>query len=142
MEKAQENLHSVPVTGDPGSANMDVVLRSTITEAIRHSPNSRDRVAEDMSALLGVSVTVRILNAFTSEANEQHRFPLAWTIALCIAINDWRVLRLVVERAGFFLIEAWQRPVLELGERMVATRMSQREIESRVEEIVNARSRP
>jgi hypothetical protein len=98
-----------------------------------------------MTSLLGrppeSPVTFRILNAFTSGSSEQHRFPMAWAIALCATLNDWGILRLVAERAGFFLIEPWQRPVLELGERMVATRMSQREIESRVEEIVNARSR-
>ncbi len=142
MSKAGQNLHSVPGSGTPGAANIDVTLRATITEAIRRSPKTRDQVADEMTLLLGRPVTVRILNAFTSESNEQHRFPLAWTVALSLTLDDWSLLRLVAERAGFFLIEAWQKPVLELGERMVATRMSQREIESRVEEIVNARSRP
>lgn len=112
-----------------------------VTEVIRNSSRSRAQVADEMSRLLGISVTERMLDCYTAESKEKHRFPAAFVPAFCRATADFRLLYLLAERLGFAVIEAWQVPVLELGERVVATRMSQREIDVRSEELVAARSR-
>jgi hypothetical protein len=96
------------------------LVREIITSSIKKSPKSRQLVAEEMSSLLGRKVTLPMLNAFTSDANEKHRWPLAWTRAFCHVTSDWTLLRAVVERAGFYVADQRDIQLLELGRQYLA----------------------
>jgi hypothetical protein len=98
-----------------GSFDDDPMARAIITDSIRRSARSRDQVADEMTLLLGKRITARMLNAFTSEANEQHRFPLCFTRAFCEAVQDWRLVALIAERSGLQLISGEEVLLLELG---------------------------
>jgi hypothetical protein len=82
---------------------------------MRRSEKSRDQVAEEITKLVGEKVTVRMLNSYTSEAAEQHRWPLQYTTALCFVLDDWTLLRAVVEKSGFYVITAAEKELLDLG---------------------------
>lgn len=106
----------------PGSCDDDALVRGLITDGIKKSQKSREQIAEDMSALTGQRVTLRILNAFTAEAAERHRFPIAWARAFCVAVNDWLLLKFIAERAGCELIDSKESQVLEIGRAYLARR--------------------
>lgn len=115
----------------PGSCDDDALVRGLVTDGIKKSHKSREQIAEDMSLLTGQKITPRMLNAFTAEAMERHRFPVCWARAFCIAVNDWLLLRFVASRAGFELIDARERQMLEIGRAY----LSRKKIEARLGEL-------
>lgn len=100
---------------DPGSMNDEGLVRGIVTGCIRKSSKSREQISEEMSRLTGSTVTVRMLNSYTSEAAEQHRWPSQYTRAFCHVVEDWSLLRCIVERAGFHMITHAEADLLALG---------------------------
>lgn len=104
----------------PGSMNDDGTIRAIIADCIRQCTKSREQIADEMSHLVGEKITVRMLNSYTSEAAEQHRWPSQFTRAFCLVVQDWSLLRCIVERAGFYLIDEVEADLLELGRQTAA----------------------
>ncbi len=103
----------------PGSLNDDLMVREVITNAIKRSTKSREEIAEEMSRLLAVSVTERMITAFTSESKELHRWPGAWDRAFCAAVGDDSLLKCRVEAAGYKVIDSIEADLLDLGREML-----------------------
>ena len=99
----------------PGSLNDDLLVRETITEAIKRSSKSREQIADEMTRTLGLAVTARMISSFTAESKELHRWPGAWDRAFCAAVGDNALLFCCVERAGFKVINSAEVDLLELG---------------------------
>ena len=72
------------------------------------STKSRAQVADEMSALVGRRISVRMLDEYAREAKT--RFPAALVDAFCTALGDDRLKRLVVGDS--------HRPLIELGEKL------------------------
>jgi hypothetical protein len=115
----------------PGSCDDDALVRGLITDGIKKSHKSREQIADEMSALTGQKISTRMLNAFTAEAMERHRFPFCWARAFCLAVNDWLLIKFIASRAGFELIDSKDRQVLEVGRAY----LSRRKIEARMGEL-------
>jgi hypothetical protein len=88
----------------PGALDMDIAVRWALTQAIRGSSLSREQIVERMSYITGREITVPMLDTFTAESKRQHRFPLAWANAFCAVTNDYRLISLMVEKAGFRVV--------------------------------------
>lgn len=106
-----------PLSFEPGdeSLNDDVLVRATISASIKASSLSRVQIADAMTQVLGVRVTTKMLNNYSSEAMQPYRFPAAWDRAFCRVTNDDTLLTCRVERAGLFVITAEEKDILELG---------------------------
>jgi hypothetical protein len=124
----QPSLFSLQPTPMPGSLNDDSLVRAIVTEGIRNSTKSREQIADEMTLLLADKVTIRMLNSYTSEAAEQHRWPAQYTRAFCYVIQDWSLLRCIAERAGFRLITAEEAELLELGRQFLMRKRADEEI--------------
>lgn len=98
-----------------GLLNDDLMVRNIITAAIKRCGKSREEIAEQLSMLLGVSVTARMIGSFTAESKELHRWPGAWDRAFCRATGDDTLLRCRAEAAGFKVISGAEIELLELG---------------------------
>lgn len=99
----------------PGELNDALVIRGVLTDSIKHCAKSRAQIAEEMTYLVGREVTERMLNAYTAESKEDHRWPSELTRAFCAVTGDNRLLRCVVERAGLYVISDEDAALLELG---------------------------
>lgn len=66
---------------------------------------SRDEVAQRMSDYLGETVSVHMLNAYVSEARENHTINIDRFAALVHATQDWRLLALLPGLFGFSVVE-------------------------------------
>jgi hypothetical protein len=99
----------------PGSLNDEFVIRGLITTAIKNCSKSRQQIAEEMTNLLGATVTKRALDSYTSEAADLNRWPAQYTRAFCYVTNDWSLIRCVSERCGLHVITKAERKLLELG---------------------------
>lgn len=99
----------------PGSLNDELMVRSVLTASIKRSSKSREVIADEMSVLLGITVTARMITAFTAESKELHRWPGAWDRAFCSVVGDTTLLTCRAELAGFCLITAEDEAILKLG---------------------------
>lgn len=99
----------------PQNFNDDAMIRSVITRSIRACDKSRDQIADEMTAMLGVPVTASMLNNFSAEAKQQHRWPAAWDRAFCQAVGDDTLLVCRVQAAGLIVISQADLDLLELG---------------------------
>jgi len=112
----------------PGSLNDRNIVRAIVTESIRNSEKSREQIAEELTVLLGERVTVRMLNSYTSEAAEMHRWPLQYARAFCFAVSDWTLLRAIAERSGFQMITKSEGELLTLGREYLKQKRSAEQI--------------
>ena len=87
-----------------GSLNLRERLRGALNQALKSCPKSRWQVAGEMSHLLGTEITKWMIDAWTAESKEGHRFPAEYLPAFCRATGDAGPLRLLAEAAGLFAL--------------------------------------
>ena len=93
-----------PANQGQGSLNIQVQLQGTITECIKRCPLSRWEIAGRMSTLLNHDISKYMLDTWTAESKEYHRFPAEYLPAFCHAVGSHEPLRLLAEKAGAFIL--------------------------------------
>jgi len=93
-----------PTDAAEGAANVRNALRRTINAAISACPLSRHQIAGEMSHLLGVDVTKTMIDTWTAESKEGHRFPAEYLPAFCRATGSRAPLDVLAEAAGLFVM--------------------------------------
>lgn len=88
----------------PGSLNYDAELRGVLSQMLQAVQMSRNEVAARVSDLTGDDVTKFMIDSWTAESREGHRFPLKYLIPMEIvcksfALSQW----LAKKRGGTFL---------------------------------------
>jgi hypothetical protein len=121
----------------PGGGDDDTLVRATLADAIKRSTKKRTQIAEELSVAVGRAVTETMLNLFTAESKEGHRWPLAWTRAFCQVTGDWRLLQAMAERAGFQLITAKQAKLLRLAEQLITREKTERSLNAALKDLLD-----
>jgi hypothetical protein len=98
-----------------GKASIDAAVRSIISDTLKRCPLSRYEVAARMSEILGVEITKAQIDAWSAESKENHRFPLVYTGAFCIATREKTLARYIAQLCGGYFIESEDALLLELG---------------------------
>jgi hypothetical protein len=88
-----------------GSLNVQHRLVGAINKAIKECSLSRWEIAGKMSELMGAEISKHMLDAWTSEAKEYHRFPAEYLPAFCQVTGNSEPLRVIAEAAGLFVVE-------------------------------------
>ena len=90
---------------DPeGRLNVQGVLRAALCGALKRCPLSRWEVAGKMSHFLGLEITKYMIDAWTAESKEGHRFPAEYLPAFCAATGDSGPLEVLGTAAGMFVL--------------------------------------
>ncbi len=108
--------------------NDELMVRSVLTSSIKLSGKSREQIADEMSELLGITVTARMITAFTAESKELHRWPGAWDRAFCHATGDTRLLLCRVHIAGFRVVTPEEEKLLDLGRQYLRRKQAEKSI--------------
>lgn len=87
---------------DEGSLNLREPLRVAFASALKRCSMSRWEVAGKMSHLLGCEITKFMLDAWTAESKDGHRFPAEYLPAFCQVTGDREALTALAEAAGLF----------------------------------------
>lgn len=124
MEKSEENFAT-----SPGSLDLDVEIRSLLSEVIRQSPKKREQIAEEISHLVDRSVSASMLNHFTAESREGNRFPAAWIPAFCTVTGDLRLLQLLAGKCSLQLADSKQWRLIQFAEAILAKERAERDLE-------------
>jgi len=93
-----------PATLSPGSLNIQYNLQGVISDCIKRCTLSRWEIAGRMSALLNQEITKYMLDTWTAESKEYHRFPAEYMPAFCQAVGSYEPLRFLAEKAGVFVL--------------------------------------
>ncbi len=86
-----------------------------VSETMKEADIDREAIAADMSAWLGEEVGKNILDAYASQAREEHTIPMLRVIALIHATGDIRILQMIAEMFGHSVIEDKYLPWIEVG---------------------------
>lgn len=105
IERIRECSDSASSKPAEGSLNMRDLLRRALCEDIKHSPLSRWEIAGRMSHLVGAEISKYTIDAWTAESKEGHRMPAEYVPAWCKALDSRRVLRVISDTAGTFVMD-------------------------------------
>ena len=125
-----EALTRQTVNPPMGSLDVDAEFRAAVSTDLRNAKDatgrelSRFEVAARMSELTGNEITASMLNNYTAEAHDKHRFPCQFLPAFVIATGGQRRAFEVLSRhAGLFALpgaEALRAEIQRLDEDMKA----------------------
>jgi hypothetical protein len=87
-----------------------------IAAALDECGKPRLQIAEAMSAFLGQRVSLNMLNAYASQAREDHQISVVRFLALIHATGDRRLLELLAEGFGWAVIERKYLPLISLAQ--------------------------
>jgi hypothetical protein len=96
----EENTGARPA----GSFDMDRQFREAISQALKNCPLSRWQVAARMSELTGQEITKTMLDSWTAESKEGHRFPAIFLPAFCEAVGCSEPIRMLGKLVGVFVL--------------------------------------
>ena len=112
LEEVEARKEAGPM---PGSLNLQQKVKETLTVALKSAPYKRWEVAGRMSDYIGVEITESMLNAWTAESKELHRFPLEYLPAFCWATGNYSLADVVVRASGCHLIKSEEVVLLEMA---------------------------
>ena len=99
----------------PGSFNIDKQLREALSEGLKQCSFSRYEAAAKMSELVGDEITKTMLDAWTAESKEQHRFPAEYLPAFCQVTGCMEPLRIMASLVKCHLVESEEAFLVELA---------------------------
>jgi hypothetical protein len=122
--EALSSQTSLPIKG---SLDIDSELRAAISEDIKHAvvsctgrELSRYEVAAKMSDLVGHEITKSMLDNYSADSHEKHRFPVQYLPAFVIATGGQRrTFEVLSRRSGLFALpgkEALRAEIQRLDE--------------------------
>lgn len=95
------------------AASLRAAVAKAVGAALKDCAQTRECVAEAMSEYLGEPVGKNILDAYASEAREEHVINVVRFLALVHATGDDRLLQLLVEPFGLAVIDRKYLPAIE-----------------------------
>ncbi|MDE1149678.1 MAG: DNA transposition protein [Azospirillaceae bacterium] len=87
-----------------------------VAETLKQAEGERDAIATQVSDWLGETVTLNMLDAYASQAREDHSIPVVRLLGLIHATGDLRVLQMMAEMFGHSVIDNKWLPWVEVGQ--------------------------
>lgn len=95
------------------AASLRGAIAKAVGVALKECGKDRDTVATEMAAYLGEDVSRNMLDAYASEAREEHVISLVRFIGLVHATGDHRLLQVLAELFGLAVIPQRYLPAIE-----------------------------
>lgn len=112
----EQSKNATPATG---SMDIDKPFREAISAALKACPLSRYQVAARMSELTGTDITKTMLDSWTAESKEMHRFPAIFLPSFCEAVKSSDPLKMLGKSSGVFVMpgpDALRSEIQQLNE--------------------------
>jgi len=106
-----------------GSLDIDSEFRAAVSRDIKKCPSSRYQIAARMSELTGQEITESMLNSWTAESKDRHRFPCQFFPAFIIATGQRDSFGVLSKKSGLFALpgpEALRAEIQRLDEEIRA----------------------
>lgn len=99
----------------PGSLNMGAQIKNALTAALKGAGLKRWEIAGRMSDYISTEITESMLNSWTADSKEGHRFPLEYIAAFCWATGDYTVIKMVAQGCGCHLTMGREVVLLQMA---------------------------
>lgn len=112
-----------------GSFDLDRNFREAVSLALKRCPMSRYQVAARMSELTGCDITKTMMDSWTAESKEQHRFPAIFLAAFCEATGCSDPIKVLGAPVGVFVMpgpEALRAEIQRLEEDITKKQIEKR----------------
>ena len=106
----------------PGGLNIEDRLRESLYLAIKHCPLSRAEIAAKMSEGLGETISLSMIDSWTSAAKSGHQINAVRISALCAVTRSQEPLRVLADSSGCFVLpgpEVLRAEVQKLSEEIL-----------------------
>jgi hypothetical protein len=118
-------------TPTEGSMDIDRRFRESVNEGIKRAPGNMSRwdIAAKMSELIGTDITKTMLDSWTAESKEGHRFPAIYVPAFCEVVKYTEPLKVLGMPVGVFVLpgpEALRAEIQKLEETIRQTAAEKR----------------
>ena len=100
---------------EPGEFDIDSKLKTWASKAICKSEMSRWEIAGKLSEMVNYDVSKSMLDAWTAESKESHRFPASIVPALCIVTGDYNGMRIMARTCRCSLLETKDAMFVEIA---------------------------
>lgn len=100
------------------AASLGATIKRAVAEALREADATgfgREAIALGMSDFLGERVSKAMLDAYASQAREEHVISLVRFVALIAVTRDARLLQVLAEPGGLAVIDRKYVPLIELA---------------------------
>jgi len=86
--------------------DIDILLRTSLSNAIKKSSLSRVQIAAKMSEILNVEITKSTLDSWTAASREGiNRFPACYVLVFCQIVDSIEPLQILADKVGRFVIQ-------------------------------------
>lgn len=100
---------------EEGSMNISLLLKDSLSRAMRKSKLSRWQIAGKISELAGRSLSKEMLDAYVSESKDGYRFPAELLPAFCLVVEDLGSLRILAEKIGASVLDPKDAEYVEVA---------------------------
>lgn len=118
----------VPARADAELAGFDRQIAAKVALALKDDPRSRDVIAASMTALLDDEVSRAMLDAYASEARDNHNISAARLFALIAVTERFDLLDATLRRIGASVLVGEEIITARLGHLKTRMRELQQEI--------------
>lgn len=87
------------------AASLRAMVAKAVSAALRDCEKDREAIAAEMSEYLGEPTSKNILDAYASEAREDHVINVVRFLALVHATGDHRLLQMLADSFGLAVVE-------------------------------------
>lgn len=98
------------------AANLREKIAMGVAETLKGAEADRETISEAMGAWLGEEVSKNVLDAYASQAREEHVISLPRLLALIHATGDLRILQMIAELFGHSVVDDRYLPWIEVGQ--------------------------
>ncbi|MCL4514708.1 MAG: hypothetical protein M1379_03850 [Firmicutes bacterium] len=99
----------------PGSLVMGPQVKELLSQALKKTSFKRWEIAGRMGEYADAEITESMLNSWTADSKEGHRFPVEYLPAFCWATGDYELIEAIVKACGCYLIKSEEVVLLELA---------------------------
>jgi hypothetical protein len=97
------------------AASLAARISRAVAATLHDAEAEREAIAARMSAFLGERVSPAMLDAYASQARDDHRISVPRFLALIHATRDRRLLELLAEPMGWAVIDRRHLPLIEVA---------------------------
>lgn len=105
------------------AASLRAIISRAVSAALKECAKDRDAVSAEIGEFLGEDCPKNMLDAYASEAREDHAIPLVRFMGLIHATGDMRLLQVLASQFGWAVIPDKYLPAIE--ESIIADKIEQ-----------------
>lgn len=122
--------------GEAELANFEKLICSAVSRCLAEDPSNREEIAGHLSYILGEEVSVAMLDAYASEARQEHKIHASRFLALIAMTKRFDILDAVLREVGGKAVDWHGAKVLRVGYDFLGSVRANRDLRESLAEVI------